>query len=98
MPFPLVSSPARFADLSLSPLPVLGCLDILSPQFRLSGIALAWSMVLFTEPHQHRRRLRAGGLAWGVRVLPSPVPLMIPAPQVHGRAETAYPDTSKASA
>ena len=65
MPFPLVYSPARFEDLSLSPLPVLGCLDILSPQFRLSGIALAWSMVLFTEPHQHRRRLRAGGLALG---------------------------------
>lgn len=98
MPFPLVSSPARFEDLSLSPLPVLGCLDILSPQFRLPGIALAWSMVLFTEPHQHRRRLRAGGLAWGVRVLPSPVPLMIPAPQARWRAETAYPDTSKASA
>ena len=35
---------------------------------------------------------------WGVRVLPSPVPLMIPAPQAHWRAETAYSDTSKASA
>ena len=29
---------------------------------------------------------------WGVRVLPSPVPLMIPAPQAHWRAETAYSD------
>ena len=35
---------------------------------------------------------------WGVRVLPSPVPLMIPAPQAHWRAETAYSDTVKASA
>ena len=34
---------------------------------------------------------------WGERAL-SPVPLMIPAPQAHWRAETAYSDTSKASA
>ena len=34
---------------------------------------------------------------WGVRVEPSPVPLMTPAPQAHCMAEMAYSATSKAS-
>ena len=53
-----------------------------SSQNRISTVA-AWARVAWP---------------WGVRVEPSPVPLMIPAPQAHWRAETAYSDTVKASA
>ena len=48
----------------------------------LSSITAAWALVAWP---------------WGLRVEPSPVPVMTPAPQAHWRAETAYSDTSKAS-
>ena len=34
---------------------------------------------------------------WGLRVEPSPVPVIMPAPQAHWRAEMAYSDTWKVS-
>ena len=53
-----------------------------SPQ-NLSSITAAWARV---------------AVPWGLRVEPSPVPLMIPAPQAHCRAGMAYSAASKASA